>query len=253
MAKEIKRSRSRHTCKPELQVLLNIVNLIPPGQEMECPYLQGSRNPLLRPGSQKWIEEEKRKYVAFQEYLENFPELFKTFVFHSTSDELNELIREMEHAQPMSDADEAIFWKRLIGIQNKTIDLYERIRAIRKDLYRLVEIGENAEKYFEQQLDIALGLFLIERAYLDKEGRLHRQPNPYGELIEGVEVSRIRACLICRKLFWAQRIDKKCCSEEHSAVIRQRQIRSNKEKNAELYAKSAKLRRQKKKGKGQLD
>jgi hypothetical protein len=249
-AKEIKRNRARHACKPDLQRLFDLVNLIPPDQEMECPYLQGARNLLIRPGSRKWVEEERRKYEAFEEYLESFPKGFQAYIRYSTSDELDEVIREMnELAQPMSDTDDAAFEKRLVGILSKQIDLYERIRAIRKDLYRFTEIGENAEKYLGQQLDIALGVLLVEHAYLDKEGRLRRQPNPYAELMDGVEVSRIRACLICKKLFWATRKDKKCCSEEHSAIIRQRHSRSNKEKNTELYAKSAKLRKQKQKGK----
>ena len=131
----------------------------------------------------------------------------------------------------------------MVGLQSKEIQLYERIRAIRKDLYLLAEIGQGIDKHLGRQLDIALGVLLVEYAYLDKEGRIRRQRNPYAEMLEGVEASRIRACLICRKLFWATRKDKKCCSEEHSAIIRQRQSRLNKEKNAKLYARSAKLRK----------
>lgn len=241
-AEKTKRSRVRYACKPALQSLFNVVNLIPPDQEMECPYVQGLIP--VRPGSQKWIEKENQKYEAFKEYLKNFPVAFQAYIFYSTSDEMNRVFRELdERAQDMSEADELVIWNKLIGIQSKEISLYERIRAIRNDLYLLAEIGQSIDKYLGQQLDIALGVLLVEYAYLDKEGRIRRQSNPYAEMMEGVEASRIRACLICRKLFWASRKDKKCCSEEHSAIIRQRQSRLNKEKNAKLYAQSAKLRK----------
>ena len=247
---EAKRRRVRFDCKPQLQSIFVVVNLIPPDQDMECPYVSSGGN-LHKPGSKGWIDRERQTYAAFQEYLKSFPEIFRVFISSITKDELDSIFQEMEKlSQDMDEASAIAYWNKIIGIQKGEIHLYESIRAMRKNLYRLAEIGQNADKYLGQSLDdVTLGVLLVENAYLDKEGRIRRQPNPFAETIEGVEVSRIRACLVCRKLFWAQRKDKRCCSDEHSIIIRQRQSRKNKKEKGKIYSKFAKLRKQRHNGK----
>ena len=44
-----------------------------------------------------------------------------------------------------------------------------------------------------------------------KDGRLEFLKGPTLQALEEVEADRIRQCLVCEKIFWAGRKDKKCC------------------------------------------
>jgi hypothetical protein len=64
-------------------------------------------------------------------------------------------------------------------------------------------------------------------ARIDEEGRLRIERTQLLRAIEGVEIGRIRICDICRKFFWAGRIDQSCCSHKCTGVKRTRNWRAN--------------------------
>jgi len=239
-----KRSRVRYACKPELQKLLDLINLIPPDHEMKSSGELYKRKLLLRTDSPEGLEDEKRAAGAFEDYLDSFPTEVKSLVLAAAYNEVMSLMSEVEALPPGIDETEVPdYWPKRLGIISKQKEVYDQLRMMRSNLYRLTEIGKDVDKYLGKQLDVVLGVLLVEHAYLDQEGKIRRQPNRFAEIIEGVEASRIRACLICRKLFWAQRSDKWCCSKEHASVIRQRQARTNKREKGTIYAKFAKRKR----------
>lgn len=234
-------NRVKYACKPDLQELLDVINLIPPDHEMKSSGEIYRRKPLLRQESPEWLAEERKATSAFVNYLEGFPIDIRGIITAAAFDDLKSLLKEIEALPPNSHETEVPdYWRKRIRLINKQIEFYDQLRTMRNNLYRLTEIGKDVESYLGKQLDVVLGVLLIEYAYLDQEGKIRRQPNRFAEIIEDVEVSRIRACLICRKLFWAYRKDKWCCSEEHSRIIRQRQSRSNKKEKGKIYAKFAK-------------
>lgn len=245
------RSRVRYVCKPALEKLMDLMNLIPPSQELKnTPEIsrRGSINNYHPKGSPEWLKEEQCQMIDFDNYVDCFPTEFQDVIRAAGFQEENSLLADIR-ALPagVSEEEAPNYWPRRVEIFHHQRRWYEDIRRIRTDLYRLAEIGENIHEYAGKELDIVLGIFFIEYARLDQEGRIRRQPNKFAEVMEGVEVSRIRACLVCKKLFWANRKDKRCCTEEHSSIIRQRQSRINKKEKGKIYARFAKLRKQKKK------
>jgi hypothetical protein len=179
---------------------------------------------------------------------ESFPIEFRRTIMAAAFNELSSLLSEIEALPPSTSETEVVdYWRKRVGMVNKQMEFYDQLRMMRNNLYRLTEIGKDVESYLGKQLDVVLEVLLVEYAYLDQEGKIRRQPNRFAEIIEDIEASRIRACLICRKLFWAYRKDKWCCSEEHSSIIRQRQSRINKKEKAGIYAKFAKRKGQSKK------
>ena len=249
--KNARSSRARYACKPEIQQLIDWINLVPPDQEMKSlEELVEKDSKSFRIGTNEYKKYELCKAKAFIVYLETFPQKVKEGVFplgrlqtmNNAFEEADILFKENPHPKVKELRDE------LESILLETFRIQERryysLRNTRNTLYRLAEIGENIEPYLGKQLEgVVLGMgLLLEYGHLDKDGRLRRSPNPFAEALEGIEVSRIRACLICRKLFWASRNDKRCCSEEHSRIIRQRQVRENQRINKGIYGRAARKR-----------
>jgi hypothetical protein len=244
-------NRAKYACKPELQKVIDWVNLVPPDHEMKPLEELVERKLLLRMDTPAYNEHQLRKAAALLTYLKTFPkellavefmleDFQKLFDLYQTSKEVYEQTSDPE-AKAVRDEIEPLLL-RTFQVQERR---YWSLRTTRQTMYRLVEIGENPEPFLGQELkDIVIGVaLLVEYAHLDKSGRIRRSSNPFAETLDGVEVSRIRACLVCRKLFWANRKDKRCCSEEHSRIIRQRQVRENQKLNKGIYGRTANQRK----------
>lgn len=239
-------SRAKYTCKPELQEIIDYVNLVPPDLEMKSSEeLLGADRKSIPPrmATPAYREYQLRQAKTLLTYLKTFPPellaaVFKLETFQSIYDRyqvFNEIYEQTFDPEVKADRDECE--NLLIRAYGITEHQYWSLRSTRKTMYRLAEIGENPEPYLGQKLeDVVLAFHLFtEYAHLDKDGRIRRSPNPFAETLEGVEVLRIRVCLVCRKLFWATRKDKRCCSEEHARIIRQRQVRANQKLNRGIY------------------
>lgn len=239
------RSRAKHGCKPELEKLLELVNMIPPDHEMKTVHdLLGPRFNLAKPWSPTWLEAEEKGKAAFDENLKTFPESFQAMIHWSTENLRKQSLAEVQSLQGTlpDDEIEQKIRSKLIAIYQSQNSYYEGIRAARMNLIRLTEIAENVEHYRGKVLDVTLNVLLVENAYLDQNGIICRQSSGFAKAVEGVNVSRIRACAVCKAIFWAARKDKRCCSEDHSVVWRKRQSRLNKQEKGEVYAKAAKMK-----------
>jgi hypothetical protein len=245
-------NRAKYSCKPELKQLIDWVNLVPPDHEMKpLEEIVGDKvGSFLRIDTPEYKEYELRKAEALIMYLKSFPkEIMKTGLDLVKLEKLHDLFQKADKlSKQMIDPENLSLRDEIESTLLKTFraqeSLYWSLRTTRKTLYRLAEIGENPGPYLGQKLkDVILGTnLLMEYAYLDERGILQRTPNRFAETLVGVEVSRIRACLICRKLFWANRKDKRCCSEEHSRIIRQRQVRANQKLNKDIYGRGMRKR-----------
>ncbi len=240
------RKRVKCACKPALQELIEFTNTIPPTFQLKnLTDLYERKLFLSKPGSPEWIDFYKGQDEVFRTYLKTLPQEFQELM-HATTikqiEEFNGWLRSMPSASENAEVENQ-YWLKRIEIHKKLVDIYERFKWIRENLYKLAEVGENLEEHVGKQLDVALGVLFVEYAYLDDNGRIRRQPDKYTETLEGIEISRLRTCVVCKKLFWANRKDKKCCSEMHSALIRQRQSRESKREKREVYSKFAKRKK----------
>jgi hypothetical protein len=62
---------------------------------------------------------------------------------------------------------------------------------------------------------------------VDEQGLLAVTENPLLKALQGVPVERLRSCAICRRYFWALRINSECCSERCRKTYNQRNSRDN--------------------------
>jgi hypothetical protein len=106
------------------------------------------------------------------------------------------------------------------------IEAYRRCRHLAsvRDVLRALARCDKTKLASE---GLAVGAYLegVISVSTTEKGLLQVDRAPLLRAIEGVEVSRIRECPICRKIFWAGRIDQPCCSKEHGKVLRTRRWR----------------------------
>ncbi len=74
------------------------------------------------------------------------------------------------------------------------------------------------------------GIYYYSRAatssfYISKDGKIKFTPSPIVQLLEGIEVARVKECPICFKYFWAGRKDMICCSTKCASTHRMREYR----------------------------
>jgi hypothetical protein len=61
--------------------------------------------------------------------------------------------------------------------------------------------------------------------HVNEEGRFVTTLDPLFIELEGVEASRVRECAVCRHIFWAGRLDQKCCTTQCAKTLRTRRWR----------------------------
>ena len=69
------------------------------------------------------------------------------------------------------------------------------------------------------------------------------------EALQDINISRLRICEYCKKLFWAKRKDAFTCAPKHARNRRMRLLRKNWKENGDLYLKARKKKANKKKEK----
>lgn len=67
--------------------------------------------------------------------------------------------------------------------------------------------------------------------------------------LQGVNISRLRICEYCKKLFWANRKDAYTCSPKHARNRRMKLLRENWKKSGQLYLEARKKKSKKKENK----
>jgi len=82
---------------------------------------------------------------------------------------------------------------------------------------------------------------------VNRDGNIKFQLSIYAEALEGVNISRLRICEYCKKLFWASRKDAYTCSPKHARNRRMRLLRENWKEKGDLYLKARQKKAKKKK------
>jgi hypothetical protein len=124
-------------------------------------------------------------------------------------------------------------WKTLFLINDLETESTDRLFII------LDLLAKTALNYEIQIPDVSLSV--------DREGNVEFQFSEYVKAIQGVNISRLRFCEYCKKLFWANRKDSYACSKKHARNRRMRLLRKNWKENGDLYLNARKKKAKKKK------
>ncbi len=117
---------------------------------------------------------------------------------------------------------------------------YERVKKVKKFLSSLAFIGRSfysAKKDFSN-FDLLNLDDLMFNIYIDENGILCKKEFIVLEYLIGIDVRRIRECKVCHNFFWANCIDRQCCTKKCADVFNQRNSRKNKEISGHLYKES---------------
>jgi hypothetical protein len=80
-----------------------------------------------------------------------------------------------------------------------------------------------------------------------RDGEVKIEIDKNVEALQGVDISRLRICEYCKKLFWANRNDAYTCSPKHARNRRMRLLRENWKEKGDLYLKARQKKAKKQK------
>jgi hypothetical protein len=133
----------------------------------------------------------------------------------------------------------------LYTITRGAIERYEHFADLRERFYALLDLVHFAaglEESLSYRINIPLPKgnitsFPPDRIVLDfdEDDQLQFAVDEFSKALEGVDVYRIRKCEICKKVFWAGRLDKKCCSKKCNNVFNVRRSRERREVDPGAY------------------
>ncbi len=129
---------------------------------------------------------------------------------------------------------------------------YDEFRETRKNLRELIHTYQNTKRRKEESrkegilflnLFSTLSISSTLRFNVDEEGKIRISGDLLGEALEGVEVERLRECEVCRRIFWAGRLDQHTDATPCRNILRKRRWRSN--SNKRQYQEKRNKRRRK--------
>lgn len=132
------------------------------------------------------------------------------------------------------------------------LERYELLNSAANVLQGVTKLGAVGSKGQPSELKIRDARWTVDVAFtvpvvmvVDERGQLAIKPeNPLVEALVGIPVERIRACAICRRLYWAPRINSECCGEKCRKTYNQRNSRRNRQVSKRKRARKASKRRE---------
>lgn len=146
------------------------------------------------------------------------------------------ILRDKHKIVGITDAEATAYikeWKRLFIVKDWDSEYSERLMTI---LDVLARAAINLEtRIAEVDLIVAR----------DGDVKIDIEKNALA--LQGVNISRLRICEYCKKLFWANRNDTYACSPKHARNRRMRLLRENWKEKGDLYLKARQKKAKKKK------
>jgi predicted nucleic acid-binding Zn ribbon protein len=178
------------------------------------------------------------KYTVLCHYLQtlDFPQQFYDYIIQDAP----------EHSSGITP-------ENVDGVKS-ALARYDTFLEYRKGLRQLIRMAKRNPSAWLRiaaaMLNDNLRVTTTEEVYIE-EGLFRRRYNSFLYIIDGIEASRIRECAICNLIFYAERIDKKCCSARCTNVFNVRRLRERYAENPEAYKqkRAANERYKQKKGK----
>lgn len=115
----------------------------------------------------------------------------------------------------------------------------------RDDIYGVFNFGifGKAKYIYFPEINILAGSLL---AVVERDGRLFIHFGYVLDSLNGIEISRLRACEVCSKFFWAKRKDSFACCKKHAKVRQMRLLRKSWDEKSDLYLKARKKKKENK-------
>lgn len=175
------------------------------------------------------------------EFYNSLPETVRNFVI--------EVSDEVDFSQPPNEDDylslyegfqNLLFFRHLltslrathenaVAASNGDFRIYKQMMIT--EFYRLINPNANkfARKYFVKSIEED-SVRRFDNLLIDfsPESIFGYEPRPIVRILKGVEFRRVRQCRLCKKLFWAKRLDALGCSARCSNALRQRKLREKK-------------------------
>jgi len=95
------------------------------------------------------------------------------------------------------------------SIVTSALSEYRFIQQSGRDLRRLGKAARECRKDRRHRFTSYSAFFAID---IDENGIAHTHRNAFGEAVDEENLSKVRECEMCGRLFWAGRDDKECCS-----------------------------------------
>lgn len=193
-------------CPPKLDVLLSILNLIPPDESLWS----------LNVGSSKLLENNQRLHFEalrdLTDKIEKYSPEFQRFIYG----------REPSFKNPyffyLGSLPDLDYWETFEALKR-----YEDFVENRHLLKGMINYFSSSSNEFSRQMG-----YLLQpktRINIDENGRIHFSSDEFIEALEGVEISRIRFCENCSRLFWQGRTTQKGCNKSCANNIRVKKSR----------------------------
>lgn len=130
---------------------------------------------------------------------------------------------------------------RAFGIVYEAAKQYEQFNDVRIKLRRLAKFAKKRNEGEKTTPFVILPLAESINFRLDENGFVGIEANAVAEAMRELEAAklkleRIRECKICRRLFFAGRVDKQSCSLPCANVLNVRNVRHNKKESGEAYS-----------------
>lgn len=265
-----KRNRVRYECKPKLQTLFDLMNILPPLGELNK--FNPPDKPLLR-GIDKerdfnFIYKTIEKGLALIEYLRKQDIEIYRAIIRNNEDEIlfnlynayNEKLKIFkDRLNNCSSSKEILLIKDELDFESaevlkarheftnygyeicmKWFDILERLKLTKSTLQQLAFTGKDlkyGKRYLTPFSIAGLNGLLSNSFYIDENGIFKFRILELFRILEGVDVRRIRTCAEkdCKNFFWAQRIDRMCCSKKCADTYNQYLSRERKRERRNLY------------------
>jgi hypothetical protein len=133
----------------------------------------------------------------------------------------------------MQQKDSDFIWDKYLSLLSEALERHENFIYLRQRL------REAAELTLEEMLEGAklpiVALDARTHLVVDEGGKLRLVIDELTQALDGVEIDRVRECKLCKRIFWAGRKDKKCCSDRCNNVYNVRSTPKRKVDMVERY------------------
>ncbi|HEY0080672.1 MAG TPA: hypothetical protein VGB73_18855 [Pyrinomonadaceae bacterium] len=191
--------------KERLDGFIELANLLPPN------YVVADLDEIIGRDEEGFDSSEEqflhwiKKYKVLLIYLEKFPSNFKEYVLENSQDYLTQI-----NMNSLTDNENIKHVSEIHGALRR----YDEFRDIREKLRRLIRITQFPSDKYGFALMFLNRISVYASLWVGKDGIAKVNLDTFAETINGVEVTRIRACNDCQRIFWAKRKDQSCCSKD---------------------------------------
>lgn len=217
-------------CPPKLREVIELINRLLPGAEL--PALRVKTADASLGDANEWTKEAR---FDLHRCLTDLSDDFRRYIYADQLPAYSPIIEAAAVNEDYSD-----LWRETYA----AVERYENFTRLRRN-FRLLLRSINNRLAHDAALwkGVALPAFGSTTFTVDERGTIHVGRDLLSEALDGTEATRIRACEVCRLIFWAGRSDQICCSPKCANVYRVRRSRENKKESAEIYRMAAKKRR----------